>query len=179
MKSLYNFFRRCYFDFFIHGGWKPNTWPNGIRMAILRNKHRLILLLGGYVESPNTTQNVSFKGVFNYGEITEGQKSIVEELLTTLQQNPKVSFVLDDEYISLIKKQFKIEEIERFDIEKSAFWQFAKQRNFHTPIQGWIKVGIGPEAKEYPIISINMDIREYDKMMCDMIKIGKDNARNI
>tara|TARA_B110000285_G_C15036223_1_gene569400 strand:- start:6 stop:545 length:540 start_codon:yes stop_codon:yes gene_type:complete len=178
MKSIYNFFKRCYFDFFIHGGWKPNTWPNGIRMAILRNKHRLIELLGGYIDGPNQEQNVSVKGVFDYGEITEGQKSVVEELLEQLKQDPKMSFVLDDEKVSSLKKQFKIEEIDRFDIEKSVFYQFAKQKNYYIPIQGWIKQGLGPDAIEYPIISTSMDIRDYDKMVYDLIQKGKDSATN-
>ena len=178
MKSIYNFFRRFYFDFFVHGGWKPNRWPNGIKMAIIRNKHRLIMLLGGYVEGPNKEQNVSVRGVFDYGEITEGQKSVVEELLTQLKQDPKISFVLDDEKITSLKKQFKIEEIDRFDIEKSVFYQFAKHKNYYAPVQGWIKEGLGPDAIEYPIISTNMDIREYDKMVHELIQKGKDSATN-
>ena len=182
MKMIYNFFRKCYFDFFIHGGWKPNTWPNGLKNLYLRikinNKNRLILLLGGYIEGPNIEQNISVKGVFDYGSITEGQKSAVEELLVKLKQDPKISFVLDDEHITSIKKQFSILEIDKFDIEKSAFYQFAKQRNMYVPVQGWIKEGIGPDAIEYPIIATNMDIREYDKMMHDLIQKGKDSVRN-
>lgn len=178
MKKIYYFFRKCYFDFFIYGGWKPNTWPNGIKTAIIRNKHRLIMFLGGYVEGPNKEQNVSVRGVFDYGEITEGQKSVVEELLTQLKQDPKMSFVLDDEKITSLKKQFKIEEIDRFDIEKSAFYQLAKQKNYYAPIQGWIKEGLGPDAIEYPILSTNMDIREYDKMVHELIQKGKDSVTN-
>lgn len=182
MKSIYDFFRRCYFDFFIHGGWKPNTWPNGLKNRYLKTKSNtknyVILFLGGYLEGPNTEQNVSERGVFDYGSITEGQKSAVDELLVKLKQDPKISFVLDDDTISTIKKDFKIVEIDKFDIEKSAFYQFAKQRNMYVPIQGWIKEGMGKDAIEYPIISTSMDIREYDLMLNDLIQKGKDSVTN-
>lgn len=182
MRKIYNFFRECYFDFFIHGGWKPSTWPNGIKDMYLRNKvnirNYLIIFLGGHIEGPNYGQNVSIRGVFDYGSVTEGQKSAIEELLTKLKQDPKISFVLDDDTVSTIKKDFKIVEIDRFDIEQSVFYQFAKQRNMYVPIQGWIKEGVGKDAIEYPIISTNMDIREYDKMMHDLIQKGKDSVRN-
>jgi len=182
MKSIYNFFKRFYFDFFVHGGWKPSTWPNGMKNRYLKTKSNIknyvILFLGGYLEGPNTEQNVSERGVFDYGSITEGQKSVVEELLTQLKQDPKMSFLLDDEKVSSLKKQFKIEEIDKFDIEKSVFYQFAKQKNYYAPIQGWIKEGLGPDAMEYPILSTNMDIREYDKMVHELIQKGKDSVRN-
>ena len=116
--------------------------------------------------------------MFNYGEVTEGQKSAVDEVLTRLKQDPKISFVLNDEYVSWMKKEFRLEEIDRFNIENSAFWQWASKRNIYMPVQGWIKEGQGKDAVEYPIIATNMDIRQYDKMMNDLIQLGKDSARN-
>ena len=179
LNSIYNFFRRMYFDFFVHGGWRPTTWPNGIKARTNKLRMDLIIWLGGYLDPPNTSQNISSRGVFNYGDITEGQKSVVEELLTRLKQDSNISFVLDDEYVSWIKREFKIEEVNRFNIENSAFWQWANQKGYYTPIQGWIKEGQGPEAIEYPIIATNMDIRQYDKMMSEFIQMGKDSARDI
>ena len=41
MKKIYYFFRKCYFDFFIYGGWKPNTWPNGIKNRYFKTKSNI------------------------------------------------------------------------------------------------------------------------------------------
>jgi hypothetical protein len=178
MKKIYYSFRRLFFDFFIYGGWKPNTWPSAFKNWRLRRKNNLIKLLGGFVEGPNEQHNLTKRGVFNYGDVTQGQKDAVDELLTRLKQDPKISFVLNDEYVSWMKKEFKIEEIDRFNIENSNFWQWASKRNIDMPVQGWIKEGRGKDAVEYPIISTNMDIRQYDKMMHDLIQLGKDSVRN-
>jgi hypothetical protein len=178
MRKIYYFFRRLFFDIFIYGGWNPKTWPSKYKNWKARIKNNLVRLLGGFNEGPNTNENISIKGVFNYGEVTEGQKSAVDEVLTRLKQDPTISFVLNDEYVSWMKKEFKIEKIDRFNIENSAFWQWANKRNIDLPVQGWIKEGRGKDAVEYPIIATNMDIRQYDKMMHDLIQLGKNSARN-
>ncbi len=146
-----------------------------------RQRIKLIRLLGGFEEGalPEPKENVSIKGVFNYGEVTEGQKSAVEEVLVRLKQDPKISFVLDDETINFLKKEFKIVEIPKYDLSKSPFYNYATKKNYYIPVQGWIKEGQGKDAVDYPILATNMDIRQYDEMMKELIEMGKKDGKNL
>ena len=101
---------------------------------------------------------------FNYDEIDDSHKSLIRDIVERLEKENQYSLAQE------LKITCKLEENEKYDIEKSLFFQIAKEWPLSLNKQGFITHSENGKITEYPIISTCADIRYYDKMMENIIK---------
>lgn len=96
------------------------------------------------------------KSVFSYDEITEEHKDAALEIMNLLNQmgQPMIA--------EMIKHKFKIVEKPKFDLNNSPVHNSLTADGFFLAVQGYVGVGEGADAIDYPVVCINEDIRKLD-----------------
>jgi hypothetical protein len=135
-----------------------------IKNKITKIRHFIIVKLGGFIAEPPPT-NENIKGVFNYAEITQAQKDAVEEIVAMYKN---IQGVTPEEFEQLIKLKFNINDRKKYDLDKSKFYNICKKNNIYVVPQGYMIVGEGLDATEYPILSICEDVRKLEEFIDDI-----------
>ena len=92
---------------------------------------------------------------FDYGNITEEHKRVVEEIVSLCDS-------LGNETLSeLLKHKFKIVSRPRYDMESSTFVEKCRKNNIYCAIQGYVT---DSDGIDYPIVSICEDIRKLNQL---------------
>lgn len=105
--------------------------------------------------------------MFDYGNITDEQKSVVKEIAGFLEQSNQ------HQLAEVIRKRFKVVETPKYDIRQSKFYQEAQKAGLFVAVQGFVQEGIDGDAMQYQLCAVCSDIRELDKFV-DSIKSSKD-----
>lgn len=135
-----------------------------IKTKLNKLRNFIIIKLGGYIAEPPPT-NENIKGVFNYGLITSAQKDAVQEIINMYGNIQGCS---PEEFEQLIKLKFNINDRKKYDLDKSEFYNACKRNNIHIVTQGYIIVGTGLDAIEYPLLSICEDVRKLEEFINDI-----------
>lgn len=101
---------------------------------------------------------------FDYNLIDDSHKALMRDVVERLEKEN--NYGLAQEFKILCKLQ----ENEKFNIEKSLFFNLAKDFSLSLNKQGYMTVSENGKITEYPIISTCGDIREYDKFIEHIIK---------
>lgn len=103
------------------------------------------------------------KPVFDYGNITDEQKNVVDEIIKILNQ-------FDQPMIAeLLRSKFELEPIKEFDLSTSKFVKYCEAAGLRLHIQGTVCEGEHPNKISYPILTLQEDVRHLDKLI-DFIK---------
>ena len=105
--------------------------------------------------------------MFDYGNITDEQKSVVKEIAGFLESSNQ------HQLADVIKKRFKVVETPKFDLRKSKFYQEAEKAGVFVAVQGFVQEGLDGDAIQYQLCAVCDDIRNLDKFI-DSIKSSKD-----
>jgi hypothetical protein len=98
---------------------------------------------------------------FHYGEITEEQKKVAEEIKRLAEQRG------DKIFAELIKHKFQLSESTVYDLEESLFVNVATNAGIYCSIQGFY---LDTETnKRYQVIGVTEDIRKLDKFIADLM----------
>jgi hypothetical protein len=109
----------------------------------------------GIVSDP--TRNMNY--LFDYGNITEENKAAALEIATYLESKG-----LDD-IANSIKVKFKIVEIPKYDLESSPIVMALKTAGIFCAVQGYVQEGIEQDTIQYPLLSLNADIRHFEALI--------------
>jgi len=93
---------------------------------------------------------------FDYGDIKEEHKRVAEEISELAYQIGQPMLA------ELIKQKFQLVEIKKYDLEQSEFLNSIKQAGIPWSVQGSMVEGEGLDKVQYPLITINQDIRVLD-----------------
>jgi len=112
---------------------------------------------------------------FDYGDITEEHKRVVEEVIKFLLLNKDNPL---EQIVNEIRTRFKIVEVPMMKYEDSLWYQFTKNENIGNSIQGFkqIKDENGNFIR-IPHISFSSDLDSLDKMLNRFIKIMEYNIK--
>ena len=105
--------------------------------------------------------------MFDYGNITDEQKSAVVEIATFLESSNQ------HQLADVIKKRFKVVETPKYDITQSKFYQEAQKAGVFVAVQGYVQEGLDGDAMQYQLCAICDDVRNLDKFI-DSIKSSKN-----
>jgi hypothetical protein len=97
--------------------------------------------------------------LFDYGNITDDNKAAALEIANMLSSRG-----LND-IADAIKIKFKIKEIPKYDVEKSPFVTACKTAGVYCSIQGYAQEGMEPNIIQYPLLSLNADIRNFEALI--------------
>lgn len=96
----------------------------------------------------------NFKPVFDYGNITDEQHILLEEVLDVLSQTG------DEVAVEYLKHKFRVTEPPRYDYTASPFVKCCEEVGIPVNVQGYLEDnGVG-----YPLIILSEDIRNLDKL---------------
>ena len=98
---------------------------------------------------------------FNFDTMSDRDKGLVKEVINFLKED-KSNF--DEKKEKSILQKFQISDIPKFDLSNSNFLRHARKLKIFYNDQGVIRVGDYPDVKEYPIVSIQADIRDLEKL---------------
>jgi hypothetical protein len=101
---------------------------------------------------------------FDYNQIDDSHKALIRDVVERLEKEKNYSLAQE------LKILCKLQENKKFDIEKSLFFNLAKDFPLSLSKQGFVTVSENGEITEYPIISTCGDIREYEKFIEHIIK---------
>lgn len=108
--------------------------------------------------------------MFDYGAIKIEHQSAALEIANLLKSLGHTDIAEE------ILVRFQIEKIPTYDMEESAFVQEMKEAGIYVAIQGFLKEGSGKDAFQYPLVAVNGDIRQFNKMIETLKKkYGKDS----
>ena len=108
--------------------------------------------------------------MFDYGAIKIEHQSAALEIANLLKSLGHTDIAEE------ILARFQIEKIPTYDMEESAFVQEMKEAGIYVAIQGFLKEGSGKDAFQYPLVAVNGDIRQFNKMIETLKKkYGKDS----
>lgn len=102
-------------------------------------------------------QDENVKINYDYGEIPENDKRVVEEVIKHAKQQGL------DIFVKFLEHKFNIIEQPTYDFEESEFVKEAAKNGLFVSVQGTIKSGDKPGDIVYPVISICDDIRKFEK----------------
>ena len=102
---------------------------------------------------------------FDYNQIDDSHKALIRDIVERLEKENNYRLAQE------LKILCKLQENKKFDIEKSLFFNLAKDFPLSLSKQGFVTVSENGEITEYPIISTCGDIREYEKFIEHIIKI--------
>ena len=104
------------------------------------------------------------KQLFNYGDLKKEHKDAASEIADLARQ------LGQDNLAEVIAHKFQLVEPNKFKIEDSIFAQSCDRAGFKYWIMGWVSEGDGPDAVQYPIVSITEDVRKYDNFIINIAK---------
>ena len=93
---------------------------------------------------------------FDYGNIKQEHKVAAEEIAALAYQIGQPMLA------ELIKLKFEIVEIKKYDLEQSEFLNSIKSAGIPWSVQGAMVEGEGVDKIQYPLITINQEIRTLD-----------------
>jgi len=102
-------------------------------------------------------QEENFNQNYNYGEISDNDKKVVQEVIKHAKQQGL------DIFVKYLENKFNIVEHPTYDFEESEFVKDAAKNGLFVSVQGTIKSGDKPDDIVYPVISICDDIRKFEK----------------
>jgi hypothetical protein len=98
---------------------------------------------------------------FNYGEITEDQKKVAEEIKRLAEQRGDTMFA------ELLKYKFQLGEATTYNLDDSLFVNTASASGIYCNVQGFY---LEPETNQrYQVISITEDVRKLNKFIADLM----------
>lgn len=114
-------------------------------------------------------KTVDLVPLFDYGSIKLEHQSAALEISNMLKSLGHTDVAEE------ILVRFQIEQIPTYDMEDSEFVREMKEAGIYVAIQGFLKEGSGKDAFQYPLIAVNGDIRQFNKLIEDLKKkYGKD-----
>lgn len=102
--------------------------------------------------------------IYNYGNVTEDDKTLVREVINMLDQDKQYSTS------QLLKERFKMNDVIQYDRNESVFLNYANDMNLPIHIQGHSTQTKGDKTYHYPIFSLCDDIRVLNKFVENIIK---------
>ena len=106
---------------------------------------------------------------YDYGQITKDDQVLVNEIVNILEAKGQKEIALN------LKEQFQIIEHEKFNLQDSIFFQTCKNAGLRIHPQGDIMVTENGKTVLYPMVDVCDDIRKFDKMISDLMKLVNDN----
>jgi len=102
--------------------------------------------------------------VFDYSTIDDSHKALIRDVVERLEKENQHSLAQE------LKITCKLEDNDKYDIEKSPFFKIAKKYPLSINRQGFVTQSANGKITEYPIISTCADIRIYNKMIEEIIE---------
>ena len=96
---------------------------------------------------------------FDYTTLNDRDKKIVKEVISFLKEED-----LSKEKEDSILQKFQVKEIPTYDLENSIFLKHVKKCKLFYNDQGYIREGKYPNVVQFPIVSIQSDIRNFEKL---------------
>ncbi len=109
-----------------------------------------------------------FEGNFDLRRKNESHDKLVQAIC----QHLKDKKIIDKEQSVDILKDFWVEEIPEYDLDKSHFIKFLKENNIDYQVPGHVIEGVGEDKQKYQMVSISEDIRKLE------LSIGKLYAQH-
>ena len=132
-------------------------WIKNVKNTIVKPKKEEV------IEEEKEDKEVIMNQTHGEGEITHEQKIVAESIAQMCLKWGQ------DLLADQIRIDYGMKNVNRFDLNNSVFYQFAKKNNIHVSQQGWIREG----EDMYPIINVNHDIRDLDKFITDVLTNDK------
>lgn len=104
---------------------------------------------------------------YNYGTIKDNEKVLMLDVIRLIENKKNIEEV--KEALDTIKITFNINNVVKYDMEKSPFLNICKENNIITNIQGYVHESIDNKKHEYPIIGLMDDIRKFEKFFQNLI----------
>jgi len=106
--------------------------------------------------------------LFDYGDITEKDKSVVKEVIDLIKARPGVP---SEVLIAEIKEKFKIVEIPTMDLESSIWYQLTKDAKMGFAMQGY-REDTDKDGKKIriPHIGFSADLDYLDEFAQELAK---------
>ena len=99
---------------------------------------------------------------FNYDLMTDRDKQIVKEVINFLKEEDTSN--LDERKEKAILQKFQITDVPRYNLDDSNFIRHIRKLKMFFNDQAVIRVGKYPDMKEFPIINVQSDIRDFEKL---------------
>ena len=85
-----------------------------------------------------------------------------DKLLQAVCYHLKNKKIINHEQSIDILKDFWVEEIPEYDLDRSLFIRFLKDNNISFQVPGYVIEGMGEDKQKYQIVSISEDIRKLE-----------------
>jgi len=120
----------------------------------------------GFVVSNMTGENI--EPLFDYGDITERDKSLVKEVIELIQSRPGVP---GEMLIEELKEKFQLVTIPMMDMEESIWHQLTKDERIGASMQGFRQTTDKDGNKiRIPHIGFSADLDYLDEMAQRLVK---------
>lgn len=97
--------------------------------------------------------------LFDYGNISDENKAAALEIANYLDSQGL------SEIATAIKIKFKIVEIPKYSLDASPIVEAFKRAGIYCSVQGYVQEGVAPNIIQYPLLSINADIRHFEALI--------------
>ena len=104
-----------------------------------------------------------FEGNFDLRRKNDSHDKLVQAICHHLKDKK----IINKKQSIDILKDFWVEEIPEYDIDKSHFIKFLKDNNISFQVPGYVIEGVGEDKQKYQVVSISEDIRKLE------LSIGK------
>lgn len=104
---------------------------------------------------------------FNFDLMTDRDKQVVKEVINFLKEENTPD--LDEKKEKAILQKFQIADVPKYDLNNSNFIRHVKKLKMFFNDQGVIRVGKYPDMKEFPIINVQSDIRDFEKLYASIV----------
>lgn len=101
---------------------------------------------------------------FDYEKLTDEQKEAVNEVFRILAEKYRT---LD---LSSLRVQFKLEDKKYYNLKEDDLYKRLKKNNIVVDTQGHIREGMGQDTMHYPLVTINCDFRQLQKVFNEFKK---------
>lgn len=111
---------------------------------------------------------------FDFETIKDRDKKVVSEVIDYLK-----NFKVSKHICEAISQKFKLVELPVYDVDKSHFLRHIKKCNLHYEEQGYIKQGEYPHTIKYPIINVQTEVRNFEKLYASILDEGVEIGKNL
>lgn len=102
----------------------------------------------------------------NFDTLNERDKKVIKEVIKFLKEEKN----LNKDIEKSIHLKFKLKDVPKFNIDNSNFLRHVKKLNLFYNESGFLREGKHPNIVEYPIIAVQTEIRNFEKLYASIVE---------
>lgn len=103
---------------------------------------------------------------FDFGTLSQRDKKVIQEVIKFLKEEKN----LDKDMEKSLHLKFELKDVPKFNIDNSNFLRHVKKLNLFYNESGFLREGRYPNIVEYPIIAVQTEIRNFEKLYASIFE---------